>query len=714
MQVSNYSTPAPTSAQITNSNYTPKVVNLTSILTNNTNPNYGISSDGTNVWIGGTNLMYQVQCSNCTLIRTINVPTPNGISSDGTNVWVSVWGGSISQIQCSTGNLVKTIDLPNNPFSVFSDGTSVWAPCDNNFISQIQCSTGSIIRTINTLSGPVSAVSDGTNCYVLVNTGSTVNDIMVINSSSGALSNLNLPGNTLGGISIDQNNIWYTYSSNNQSYLKNYSKNSSQSLNVNYSNSSYALNLLCSDGTYVWINSTGGNAYNTYQVECSTGKVVNTITSGVQCIQNYNNQISCDGKYVWIIGKGTNGSPSFVQIIVNPTNNEVTPTLLMAPKPQTLPYILSLTNCLTIWQGTNPSNTTQFIWNPTGSISQSTSGPGIPNLQPNPTYATTKGKSSNPWISSGFSFAKGDFIGNNNGSLYLIMDMSGNLNLCTTSYSYYSGVKLGNNYYGGGKSTNAIYQVSEVGNTSLLNNIYYIDADANSHLYTSEYTGPSSNYTMFPNINASGNNISQINNSSLEACQQQCDNTQDCAGFVFDASNNICFTKNSGMWPYGGNQNMSLTSNTYLKMNQLNSVPVGVSTSTNNIDSYTAQKYNPSTNSVINPYSLANEISSNLIYLASIENQINALASQISNENVNFENNQLAIFEQAITDKQAIEDFLQDYTIVEKAIKKVDIQEYLLKDSTIKALQENYHYLLWSILAIGIVIIGVNVLKKKN
>ena len=61
-----------------------------------------------------------------------------------------------------------------------------------------------------------------------------------------------------------------------------------------------------------------------------------------------------------------------------------------------------------------------------------------------------------------------------------------------------------------------------------------------------------------------------------------------------------------------------------------------------------------------------------------------------------------------------IEDFLQDYTIVEKAIKKVDIQEYLLKDSTIKALQENYHYLLWSILAIGIVIVGVNVLKKKN
>lgn len=697
-----------------------QVNNLTSILTNNTSNLSAISSDGTNVWIVGTNTLYQVQCSTSTLVRTINFSSNsgseyNGVSSDGTNVWVSAFQGTIYQYQCSTGNLVNTISLPYNPFSVYSDGTSVWVPSDANYITQIDCSTGAIIRNINPSAGPTYAVSDGTNAYLLVNTGDTVTDIVVINCSTGALSNFNLSGNVLGGISSDTNNVWYTYSSNGQSYLQNYAKNSlATPINVVYSSSGTGLNAVSSDGTYVWINSTGSSQnYNTYQIDCSTGDLVNTITSGVQCTDT-GNQISADGTNVWIVGVDANASPSFVQIPVSATSTAVAP---ITPS-SSGPYILTLTNCMTIWQGGNPSNTTEYVWNPTGI--QSSGGPGLPNLQPNPSFATTLGKSTTPWIASGFTLNQGEFIGNNNGSLYLIMDMSGNLNLCTTSFSYYSGINLGNNYYGGGPSSNAIYQLPETGNTSLMNNIYYIDANADSHLYTSEYTGQSTNYTKFPNVNSGGNDLGPISNSSVEDCRQICNSNESCAGFVFapEPAGNVCYPKNANMFPYSNdvqimNPTLGYTLNTYVKMNQLNSTPAGISTATKNIDSYTAQKYTPSTDIVIDSFSLNYDISGNLSTLTNLESQINALADQIVSENITLEKNQVKIYKQAIEDRRAIEEFLNDYQIVEKAIKNADSQEYLLNDTALRVVQENYHYLLWSILAIGIVIVGVNVLKKK-
>lgn len=706
-----------------------QVNNLTSILTNNTSNLTGISSDGTNVWIVGSSMIYQVQCSTTTLVNTINFPTNNysqynGISSDGTNVWVSVYdsdinGGCVYQYQCSSGNLVNTIYLPYNPFSVYSDGTSVWLPCDANFVTQLNCSTGAIVRNVNPPAGPTNAVSDGTNAYILVNTGDTVTDIMVINCSSGALSNLNLPGYILGGVTSDTNNVWYTYSSNGQSYLQNYAKNSSATpINISYSSSGTGLNVLSSDGTYVWINSTGGTNYNTYQIDCSTGDLVNTIASGVQCNTEYEIQISADGTNVWIIGQDANASPSFVQIPVGTTSTAA--PAAPAASSSSGPYILTLTNSMTIWQGGNPSSTTEYVWNPTGI--QSSGGPGLPNLQPNPSYTTVLGKSTTPWIASGFTLNQGEFIGNNNGSLYLIMDMSGNLNLCTTSFSYYSGINLGNNYYGGGPTSNAIYQLPETGNTSLMNNIYYIDANADSHLYSSQYIGQSNNYKKYPNFTTGVDDLAPIYNSSVEECRQICNSNESCAGFVFapPPSENICYTKTTNMYPYNSldnfelvNPNLGWTLDTYVKMNQLNSAPVGITTSTKNIDSYAAQKYTPSTDKVIDSFSLTYDISANLTTITNLESQINALADQIVAENITFENSQVEIFKQAIEDKRAIEDFLNDYKIVEKAIKNADSQEYLLNDTALRVVQENYHYLLWSILAIGIVIIGVNVLKKK-
>jgi len=407
----------------------------------------------------------------------------------------------------------------------------------------------------------------------------------------------------------------------------------------------------------------------------------------------------------------------------NGISSNKTNVAIVAPPPPPPPptnYILNLTNCLTIWSGTNPSSVQKFIWNPTGDQSQSTNGPGIPNLIPNPKFISTAGKGGNSWISSGFTLAKGEFIGNSDGSLYLIMNSDGNLNLCSTNYSYYSGIKLPSGNYGGGPNSNAIYQLSETGQPSLLNNIYYIDADSNAHLYPIQNVSQSNSYTKFPSVNTGGNDLGPIYNSSVEECQKVCNNNSNCAGFVFSPPpNNICFPKSKSMWPYTNNlqfmpSNWNWTFDTYVKMNQINNPPSGITSSTNNIDSYIAKNYVQSQNPPNNSYGVLDQISGDLKLISNLESQIESLANQLIKSNVKLANSQKEVYKQSIKDKKALDDFFKDYKSIQNQIENVDTQNKILADKDILVLQENYKYLLWTSLAIGIVVITINVFKKSR
>jgi hypothetical protein len=46
------------------------------------------------------------------------------------------------------------------------------------------------------------------------------------------------------------------------------------------------------------------------------------------------------------------------------------------------------------------------------------------------------------------------------------------------------------------------------------------------------------------------------------------------------------------------------------------------------------------------------------------------------------------------------------------SVKTVNDIDGMLSNSDIKVLQENYSYMLWSILAVGIVTITINIMKK--
>jgi protein subunit release factor A len=111
-------------------------------------------------------------------------------------------------------------------------------------------------------------------------------------------------------------------------------------------------------------------------------------------------------------------------------------------------------------------------------------------------------------------------------------------------------------------------------------------------------------------------------------------------------------------------------------------------------------------------YGLLPEISKNLNLLTNLESQIESLANQLIQSNVQLESSQQKVYKQTVKDRKAVDEFLKNYKSIEKQIEKTDTQINILNDSDILVLQENYQYLLWTILAIGIVIVGINVLKK--
>ena len=104
---------------------------------------YGISSDGTHVWVANydVNTVTELDVSNGSVIRNIAVADgPWGVSADGTHVWVTNEGSNtVTELNASDGSVVQTIPVGNTPEAISSDGTHVWVT-DSTGVSEFpQC-----------------------------------------------------------------------------------------------------------------------------------------------------------------------------------------------------------------------------------------------------------------------------------------------------------------------------------------------------------------------------------------------------------------------------------------------------------------------------------------------------------------------------------------------------------------------------------------------
>ena len=424
-----------------------------------------------------------------------------------------------------------------------------------------------------------------------------------------------------------------------------------------------------------------------------------------------------------------------------PSCNPLNPNANTAPVQYEGNYRLNLGNQLTMWYGTGVSwwpSEIEGVSYPAYGYLELSSGPDFvydgaynvltssyPNLLANPTYAAINGKTGVNSMEYGTVLNKGEFIGNPDGSLYLIMGLDGNLQLNTskgaiTVSNTPNCKKLFNSdYYGGGQNTNAIYSISPTGNKSILNDIYYVNPNSELFSYPSENIVTSTNYTTFTNYDTPNNNISASINGTLDQCQTSCDNNNNCAGFVYDNSSQSCSLKTNEMWPNGSETAISSSNrNIYLKNNSIINPPKGIPITTNNIDAITASNYGPvkglvsETNKEILLQKEKQIIYSNLQQIEYLESQINSLAQQLEESNISLGDKNINIYNQSAKDREALIQMLNVYGDIMNQ-KEVTPISGILNDSNIVVKQKNYSYILWSIVAISLILFTISVIHKK-
>jgi len=364
-------------------------------------------------------------------------------------------------------------------------------------------------------------------------------------------------------------------------------------------------------------------------------------------------------------------------------------------------YVLIVNdNGIYIQRGTSPSDYQGTIWQFTFSQDQQNSN-----------YVALNGIYGQNWITQGQTLAAGNWIGSPNGYCALMMQADGNLALYTFS-NQINCQKLSNGKMAGGEAANALYSLSNVGVTANMGQMGYVDPNAELHVYSSNNMSLTNSYTQFNNM-AANNPIQgeSFNNSTIDQCKSYCNGNPDCYGFTFTENGGICMPQGAGMYP-DGEYNYSEGVSTFVRNRQPTGQPAGIPDTTTNIDSVMYQNYVDG-GAFGNSYGLASLSETQKQQLNSIQNKLNGLAQDMTNWTNGFSNGTNVASNQMVQNVRGLGDYLTQLKSLNGKVTNFDTSvDNILNDSDITVLQNNYNYLFWSILAMGTIMVTMNIAKK--
>jgi hypothetical protein len=354
-----------------------------------------------------------------------------------------------------------------------------------------------------------------------------------------------------------------------------------------------------------------------------------------------------------------------------------------------------------VYRGTGPNDNQGNIW------CSSTNGR---QQSANPQYAAAKGKYGKNWISQGTTLAAGDFVGSNNGNMALVMQSDGNLVLYTFTMES-NCIQMSDGKTGGGVNANALYKLDNTGQPSVMTKVAFIDPDSELHQYSADNIQYSNTYTKMSGTNSAGADIPRAayGNTNVAACQATCDSKTNCAGFVF--SRNTCYPKTDRMYPNRA-RTSDPQSDLYIRSKTPISPPIGISNTTNNVDSVSYYNYIKG-GSADDSYGLSKATSSQQQLLSQLETQLNQLTAQIANLTGRFGEGSLQAEQQIQINERKVGEYLEELNSNNTNITNFSTNiENIVNDSDIVVLQKNYDYLFWSILATGTVIVAMNTMES--
>jgi hypothetical protein len=377
-----------------------------------------------------------------------------------------------------------------------------------------------------------------------------------------------------------------------------------------------------------------------------------------------------------------------------------------------------------IYKGKDPSNQKEKIWMSRTNGKQKTQ---------NPNWVASKGKYGRNYIKLSETLTADEWIGSNDGSIKLMMQKDGNLVLYTSEIK--SGCSVNNNKTFGSGWVNAVYKIDQTGNKDVLGKFAYIDDETKLREYPSSLLSKSNQYQLFNDFDSSGNDIQQIKTTTgQQGCIDACNTNGDCSGFVYQPNGQLCYLKNSGMYPNGEKQYYS-NSGIILGVRKPQ-IGSSLDSSCNkdivNIDSIQYDNYikgDPMTKDTKCGSSIVPTDDKN--NLTNLQNNMLSVGEQISNQSTNLHNENNNMYDTISKNSIELNKNMDMYkendnkiktelnkegmkNILDKNGKNITMNDVnsMLSDTDIRVLQENYGYILWSILAIGLLTVTINQIKK--
>ena len=406
-----------------------------------------------------------------------------------------------------------------------------------------------------------------------------------------------------------------------------------------------------------------------------------------------------------------------------------------------------------LYKGKYPDTKTDLIWS---------TGTNGTQKDTNPDWVASKGKTGRNYMITGEALGADEWVGSNDGSIKLVMQSDGNLVLYTSETKSGCPIKtIQNETDGGFKSlnfgsgwVNAVYKIKPSGYRSALGKVAYIDGESNAREFPSSLLSKSNEYLLSTDFDSYGNDLPAVETSNKEqGCIDACNANEDCSGFVYSSNGNMCYLKNSNMYPVGEKQfyaNSGLTMG--VRKPQINSSVSGsCSRDIVDVDSIQYNRYRKgelmTTDSTCGSSIVLDEDKTKLTDLQnqmlSVGDQISTQMNDLSSKNNNIYstmsknsvqlNKNVDIYKQndnkiktelnipvtfqtnTNTNNSIYKEGMQSMKIPDKGTDKMltmnDINR-MLSDTDIRVLQENYGYIVWSILAVGLLTITVNQIKK--
>ncbi len=372
---------------------------------------------------------------------------------------------------------------------------------------------------------------------------------------------------------------------------------------------------------------------------------------------------------------------------------------------------------MVIYLGASPEQKQSLIW-------QS----GTTGKSPNPNYKAAAGKYGRDYIKIGEPLGVNEFVGSVSGSAFLIMQFDGNLVLYTSDIET-NCQKMKDGNMGGGLSGNALYELSATGDKSVIGKLAFVDDDGLLNEYPESMQQYTTEYIMFPGQNSLDNDIKSAQVSGVEECQKLCNDDALCSGIAYQSSTNTCYTKNNGTFP-----NADLVQDATFSFGLRKKQPVTeyCSTKSVNIDSNAYLNYKKGKEMTSDKRcneSLIDKETKNK--LDKIKVQMNELGQKIADKlgsmykaNTNYRktindntvkfNGDLDEFDKTVN---KIRREFNDNNIASNNIEGMQIMAYndlngIQRDTQLYVLQQNYSYIAWGLLAVGVAAITLNKLTK--